>query len=250
MEENKKKEFRGWVYAEQGEFHRNLDPNWSFTPTYLRKMAYVKGLVHALPKETRILDAGCGEGVLVEQFASEGYEIKGIDLNYGSEYVQTGSVLEMSFPDDSFDAVLLLDVFEHLAYADQPTALAEIRRVLRPDGLFLVSIPNLAHWNSRFRMAVLGRLDRTDIETNHIGERPYCENARMLKDAGFRIEKVRGVTLTVPFIYRKIICRRPAWFRWLHDLLELAAVPSLSLIDIFVCRNAGSGGKRSDSPRH
>ncbi len=250
MKENDQKAFRGWIYAEQGDFHRNLDPNWSFTPTYLRKMAYIKALIRALPKEMRILDAGCGEGVLVEQFASEGYDVKGIDLNYESEHVQRGSVLGMPFSDNRFDVVLLLDVFEHLAYADQPKALVEISRVLKEDGLFIISIPNLAHWNSRFRMAALGRLDRTDIETNHIGERPYWENRRLLTEAGFRIEKVKGVTLTVPFVYRKVICRRPAWFRWLHDLFQVAAVPSLSLIDIFICKNALSEGHPSDASRH
>jgi len=37
-------------------------------------------------------------------------------------------------------------------------------------------------------------------------------------------------------VYRRIICKRPAWFRWLHDLLEPLAVPSLAMLNIFVCR--------------
>lgn len=132
--------------------------------------------------------------------------------------------------------MLLLDVLEHIAFADQPVALNQIRRVLREGGILVATIPNLAHWNSRFRLALSGQLDRTDVETNHIGERPFAENRYLLQRAGFEILYVKGVTLTVPVLYRRVICRRPAWFRWLHDALEPLAIPSLSLLDIFVCR--------------
>jgi SAM-dependent methyltransferase len=159
-----------------------------------------------------------------------------LDLNYESEYVRRGSVLDLPYEDGFFDAVLFLDVFEHLGYLDQPVALAEIRCVLKEGGKLIAAIPNLAHLNSRFRMAVLGRLDRTDIDTNHIGERPFAENRRLLQGAGFLIEEVKGITLTMPFLYRQVICRRAAWFRWLHDLLEPLAFNSLSMLNICVCR--------------
>jgi len=198
-------------------------------------MAFVRRKIQELGRDARILDAGCGEGVLVEEFRAQGFQIEGLDLNYESEYVQRGSVLAIPHKDATFDVVLFLDVFEHLAYADQPIALAEIRRVLRGGGRLIASIPNLAHLNARFQLALFGRLDRTDIETNHVGERPFAENRRLLQEAGFQIEEIKGVTLTVPFLYRRIICRRPARFRWLHDLLEPFALASLAMIDIFVC---------------
>jgi 2-polyprenyl-3-methyl-5-hydroxy-6-metoxy-1,4-benzoquinol methylase len=228
--------YRGWEYARAGDYHCNLDPNWSYTPTYLRKMAFVRQKIRDRGTEARILDAGCGEGALVQELKVQGFQIEGLDLNYESEYVRRGSVLEMPYAANTFDVVLLLDVFEHLGYADQPVALAEIRRVLRERGELIASIPNLAHWNSRFRLTLFGQLDRTDVETNHVGERPFVENRSLLHKAGFEIVQVKGVTLTVPFVYRHIICKRPAWFRWLHDLLEPLAVPSLAMLNIFVCR--------------
>ncbi len=230
------KGYRNWEYATRGDYHRNLDPNWSYAPTYLRKMTFIRDLIHKLPLEAHILDAGCGEGVLVEEFKAEGRDIQGLDLNCESEYVQRGSVLDMPYADSSFDAVLLLDVFEHIGYAEQPVVLAEILRVLRGEGILLASIPNLAHWNSRFWFSVFGKLDRTDVETNHIGERPFFENRILLQKAGFEISNIEGITLTVPFLYRRIICRRAAWFQWLHDMLEPLAVPSLAMLNIFVCR--------------
>jgi SAM-dependent methyltransferase len=235
MKSTAEKRYRGWEYAICGDYHRNLDPNWSYTPTYLRKMAFVRSQIHSIGPDARILDAGCGEGVLLEEFRMQGFHIEGIDLNYENEYVRLGSILDMPYEDGAFDVVLLLDVFEHIGYAGQPIALAEIYRVLRKGGKLIASIPNLAHCNSRFRMALFGQFDRTDIETNHVGERPFAENRRLIQQAGFRIEQVKGVTLTVPVIYRRVICRRPAWFRWLHNLLEPLAVPSLAMLDIFVC---------------
>lgn len=228
-------QYRGWEYKEKGDYHRNLDPNWSYTPTYLRKIAFVRRHIRDMGSMARILDGGCGEGVLVEEFKAQGYRIEGLDLNYGSEHVRVGSILNMPYEDESFDLVLLLDVLEHLTYVEQPVALSEVNRVLKANGTLLASIPNLAHLNSRFRMAFRGELDRTDKDTNHVGERPYKENKRILLDAGMRIANVKGITLTIPFIYRNVICPYPAAFRWLHNVLEPLAVPQFAMINIFVC---------------
>ena len=235
MDETKSSPYRGWEYADKGDYHRNLDPNWSYTPTYLRKMAFVRSQIQKLGRGARILDAGCGEGVLVEEFRNQEFQIEGLDLNYESELVLRGSILEMPYENARFDAVLLLDVFEHLGFAEQPIALLEICRVLKYGGLLIASIPNLAHLNSRFCFSFFGQLDRTDIERNHVGERPFRENKKLLLDAGLYIEKIEGVTLTVPFLYRQIICQKPAWFRWRHDLMEPLASPALAMLNIFVC---------------
>ena len=236
MNKNNVSSFRGWEYAERGDYHRHLDPNWSYTPTYLRKIAMVRHKITEKGKCSNILDAGCGEGMLVEEFRTQGYSIVGLDLNYESDHVRRGSVLAMPYEDRAFDLVLFLDVFEHLNFNDQPAALAEIHRVLGESGEVVVSVPNLAHWNSRFRMVLSGQLDRTDVDTNHIGERPYKENRDLLRKAGFMIVRTKGITLTVPILYRGLICRRPAWFRWLHDFLEPFAIPSLAMITLFFCR--------------
>jgi SAM-dependent methyltransferase len=185
-----------------------------------------------------IIDIGCGEGVVVDEFAAKGYNIIGVDPNYASDTVRYGDVLNLDLGDASAEAVLFLDVFEHLHFQDQPKALSEIYRVLIPSGLLFATIPNLAHFNSRVTIAVRGRLDRTDVETNHVGERPMQENLFLLRSAGFKVEQVTGITFTAPVLYRQIICKRPAKFRWLHDLMEpLAAfMPSLAMVNVIRCR--------------
>lgn len=233
--------YRGWEYAKAGDYHKNLNPDWSYAPTYYKKMQFVKEILGNLPKDAKILDAGCGEGVLVEEYRNRGYNIEGIDLNYESEYVRKGSILNLkeTYGENVFDLVLLLDVFEHLSFGEQPQALAEIHGVLKPNGILIASIPNLAHINSRFNFFFRGIFDRSDTELNHIGERPLKENIRLIKDAGFEIKAIKGITFTMPIVYRRIICRKPSWFRWLHDLLQILAFPSLSMLNIFVCVKRG-----------
>ncbi len=229
---------RGWVYADLGDYHRNVDPNWSYTPTYLRKRHKVREFMARVPKSDLVIDAGCGEGVVVEEFVEKGYNIIGVDANYEGASVLRGDVRNLQFADASAGAMLLLDVFEHLHFSDQPVALSEIHRVLKPGGLFLASIPNLAHFNCRVRLALVGRLDRSDSELNHVGERPLAENLALLRGSGFEIERLTGITFTAPYLYRRVVCRNPARYRWLHDAMEplAAAMPSLAMTNLIQCR--------------
>ena len=101
-------------YAARGDYHRTLDPSWDYYPTYIAKLEAVRRYLNALPSSSRVLDAGCGEGVLVEEYAGR-LDITGVDANYSSARVTTGSVTALPFPDASFDRALCLDVLEHLA---------------------------------------------------------------------------------------------------------------------------------------
>ena len=160
-------------YAERGDYHRAPDAPGTtsrpISPSSLRPR-----LARALPAGTRVLDAGCGEGVLVEEFAGR-LAIEGVDPNYSSAHVQRGSLLELPFPDGRFPRALCLDVLEHLTYEDQPRALAELHRVLVPGGELLVSVPNLAHLQSRVHFLLTGRLIRTASEPKHPGDRPIAD---------------------------------------------------------------------------
>jgi len=208
---------RAGEYAERGEYHRAPDPNWPFYPTYLAKLDVVRKYLSTLPAGTRVLDAGCGEGVLVEEWRNR-LAIEGVDANYSSDLVRTGSVTALPYEDRAFDRVLCLDVLEHLAFSDQATALAEIFRVLRSGGEALVTVPNLAHLQSRVHFALEGRLIRTAAPAKHPGDRPVIEYLELADRAGFRLLAHEGIFPTVP-ILTWWIRRAPARRRWLHDAL-------------------------------
>lgn len=100
-----------------------------------------------LPVGARILDAGCGSGRNMLELVRYG-EVTGIELSEASVAaarrrnlgeVLEGSVDALPFGDDHFDLVVSLDVLEHLD--DDRSALREMRRVTRPGGQLLVTVP-------------------------------------------------------------------------------------------------------------
>jgi len=100
-----------------------------------------------LPAGARILDAGCGSGRNMVELARHG-SVTGVELSDASVElarerdsgeVLEGSVMDMPIDDDTFDLVVSLDVIEHLD--DDVGALRELRRVTRPGGALLVTVP-------------------------------------------------------------------------------------------------------------
>ncbi len=193
-------------YARNGEFHRNLDPNWSYYPIYVNKIALIDEILqHHGCEHGKILDAGCGEGVLVEKYSRQGWDITGVDKNYASQYVQEGSIIDLPFESNRFDTVLCLDVLEHILYPDQEKALLEIQRVLKPNGLAVFSIPNLAHFTSRLKFMLRGRLLRTASISHHPGDRPLMEYESLIASCQMEIIERHGIFPTVPPIYRMVM---------------------------------------------
>lgn len=101
---------------------------------------------------SRVLDAGCGDGVFSYLINKEGFVVDGVD--YADEAVSAareqtqgtqdlnyhvGSVYELPFEDDSFDAAVSTEVIEHLE--DRDTFLSELKRVVKPGGTIIVTTP-------------------------------------------------------------------------------------------------------------
>ena len=188
-----------------------------------------------LPPDARVLDAGCGEGVLVEEYAGR-LAIEGVDPNYTSANVRTGSVTALPYAAASFDRALCLDVLEHLTLEEQPKALAELHRVLRRGAELLVSVPNLAHLQSRVHFLLAGRLIRTASEQKHPGDRPAGEYIRLAERAGFALVARRGIFPTVPVLTR-LIRRHPRALLPLHRLLTRALpVPGWCFLNLLTFR--------------
>jgi SAM-dependent methyltransferase len=228
---------RGGEYAARGDYHRTLDPSWDYYPTYLAKLTAVRAYLDALPAGTRVLDAGCGEGVLVDEYAAR-LHITGVDANYASAHVMTGSLMALPFPDASFDRALCLDVLEHLAFDDQPRALAELARILAPGGELLVSVPNLAHLQSRIQFLLRGRLIRTASEYKHPGDRPVGEYLQLAARAGFTLVSRRGIFPTVPVLTR-LVRQHPRALAPLHRAMTaLLPVPGWCFLNLLTFRKS------------
>lgn len=97
----------------------------------------------------RVLDIGCGQGVFLEMMRDRGFEVCGVELGEQSSRIArkkrglsviTGDLSSLDAEKESFDAVLMSHLIEHV---DDPVALLErVRDLLRPGGVALLSLPN------------------------------------------------------------------------------------------------------------
>jgi SAM-dependent methyltransferase len=106
-----------------------------------------------------VLDAACGEGYGSAWLARTARSVAGLDIDeptvrqarerYRAPNVrfEVGSVAAMPFADASFDCVVSFETLEHIA--EQEAMLGELRRVLRPDGLLIISTPNRPEYSDR-----------------------------------------------------------------------------------------------------
>ena len=125
-----------------------------------------------LPADALVLDAGCGSGRTLQDLADYG-EVRGIELDpeavevarsRGHE-VEIGRLEQLPWAEPAFDLITCLDVIEHTP--DDRIALRELRRVCKPGGWLVVTVPAYqALWsrndeaNHHYR-----RYSRTDLRT-------------------------------------------------------------------------------------
>lgn len=186
-------------YKGKGKYHQELDRNWKYLPVYLEKMKAIEGILRKFPQK-KILDAGCGEGILVEKYRKKGFDIAGFDLNYSSKFVKTGDIRAIPFKNQEFGLVLCLDVLEHINLSDQEKAIDELIRVTKDKGVIIFSLPNLAHFISRISFLLTGNLLRTSAAERHIGDRPINEFINLLRQKKLIIRQRIGLFPTFPLI--------------------------------------------------
>ena len=103
-----------------------------------------------LQAERRVLEIGSGRGGLLHELRAEGLDAVGVETSadriaeararFGPLPIEHVSGVTLPFADETFDLVLSFDVFEHIP--DSDGHLAEVRRVLRPGGWYLLQTPN------------------------------------------------------------------------------------------------------------
>lgn len=224
-------------YQQRGDYHLNLNPKWSYYPTYLAKRKFVLGEIEKFPKTSVILDVGAGEGDFIMELRKKGFaRAIGLDLHYESKEVQKGNVLSIDFPSKSFDVVLCLDLLEHLDLASQEKALLEIKRVLKQGGILILSVPNLAHFYSRLKFLLKGEFKRTANMQKHPGDRPAKEYLGLLEKTEFLIKQRKGFFPTWPGFFNLILAF-PKKTLWLYNLLTwLCPWPGACFLNIFICQ--------------
>jgi SAM-dependent methyltransferase len=159
---------------------------------YFRKKR-AKSLASKLPENARILDVGCGNGRFLFHLSKFGnFDLNGIELPGGSAdraakikeiNLKIGALTETDFAENSFDAVTLFHVFEHL---DKPhETLDIIGEILKKDGILILSFPNIAGWQARAFKANWYHLD----PPRHLVFFDPGDIAEIMKSMGFTLVK-------------------------------------------------------------
>lgn len=120
---------------------------------FVAKRQFLAVLIHKYAGQGgRLLDIGCGTGAVLDFFSTQGgktkgFQVEGIDMSPAAlEYchkkglkVALGKAEVLVYADNTFDVIIASDVLEHIE--DTDSVLREISRVLKPGGIFVVTVP-------------------------------------------------------------------------------------------------------------
>jgi SAM-dependent methyltransferase len=197
-------------------------------------------LTGVVRREAEILEIGSGTGNLLHRLTSDGYRARGVEINrdlveegrrwHGDLPLQLVEGVRLPFGDGSFDLVLSFDVFEHIP--DSDAHLAEVRRVLRPGGYYLMQTPN--KWTNvifetiRWRSFTKFRADHCSLHTlrqltARLARHGFASDALDVPvvNAFFR-DKVRR-HLGAPGVLALNIAQLDRWPLWLRTNLYVRA---------------------------
>ncbi len=198
---------------ERRRFYEGVDrlyPTWANTYGSYNPPLGLLRMLERLPHSVRILELGCGGGSLLRDLAARGYrELVGLDLARTAlreararetpAWLLAAEAERLPFQARSFDVVLSVDLIEHVE--DLDSHLAEVARVLRPGGWYLLKTPNRPLAELYYRLAGLH-----DYRFWHPTLLSVTELRRALERYGFRVQFVPQPRLT-PAQLRKIPSR-------------------------------------------
>jgi ubiquinone/menaquinone biosynthesis C-methylase UbiE len=164
-----------------------------------KRAKLANSLISKSHRSGKILDVGCGSYpyFLTTTKFKEKY---GIDPSLDLSLVKDAGIIlkkikinkeTLSFANNYFDVVTMLAVFEHIEHNDLIAVIKEIRRVLKKDGVLIITTP--APWSDKLlhRMAIVGLISSEEIhEHKHNHSKSKIEN--LLKEAGFEKSKIKS----------------------------------------------------------
>ena len=222
-------------------FHRRagIQSKW-----HHQKFAYIRDRIGAASLH---LDIACGPGTFIgtidEKVASTGIDIATSQIDYArAAYGSEKKIFEVVKPgnlpydDGHFEVATCVELLEHLTPTEGQELLLAAKRVIRPDGVLLLSTPDYGGAWPALEW-ILNRRGDVSYEDQHITHYTKSSLKLFLEDAGFKDVKVERYLFLSPFLtpfgwdfadwFAKI---EPRWLTTrLGFLLFATATPSSSL---------------------
>jgi SAM-dependent methyltransferase len=162
------------------------------------KLGLLKGLFERyFAPGSRVLDVGCGNSLFLEIQPTWPFSLVLTDLGEGlmqrrkrEEPAHSWLVADCSnvpLRAEAFDGLFAGEIIEHVP--DPRLSLREWRRVLRPDGILILTTPNMSRLSNR----VSG--SKTPISPDHLSEMGWREIHELLDQEGFEVIETRGFYL-------------------------------------------------------
>jgi SAM-dependent methyltransferase len=175
---------------------RISDQHYSVRPEYERSFKVFSRRLVPSDRRLHILDIGCGTGLNAQHLAAQGHNVVGLDLSpVAIEQFRAkgfdGMVCDVAYgvplADGSFDLVFTSEVIEHVA--DTATFLSEAHRLLKDNGILVLTTPNSTFWPIRI-LSLLGYAPSDYEHPGHV--RFFSRNAlkATIESAGFVVEKI------------------------------------------------------------
>ena len=163
--------------------------------TSIEKMVRIVGkrqsrfVAKGLTESARVLDVGCGRGVMLSAMADLGFEVHGTDISeLATQGVDSRAEIRIAanlsdalYPESFFDVVVIWHVLEHLTNPRE--TLEEVHRVLRPGGRIVVAVPNFSSLQARLAGSAWFHLDLP----RHLFHFPLHSLRRILAEVGFEV---------------------------------------------------------------
>ena len=180
-------------------------------PLYQPKFAFESPHKLALERVrsgSKVLDIGCAAGYVSQALRRKGCAVTGIDcfpvsnIAHFEEFILHD--LDRPFPVDStpFEYALLLDVIEHLRAPERFLESFRYSRKRAGDTTLIVSTGNVGFIVTRV-MLLIGLFNygaRGILDMTHTRLFTFSSLKRLLRQAGYRIEEIRGVPAPFPFV--------------------------------------------------